>query len=69
VKPDVHLAGEGGQPRRSPDTWPGIEAALRVHAEAALSDHLEIETYIWDVLPDRLKTGDITDYVAHELDG
>jgi hypothetical protein len=49
-------------------TRPGIEAALRVHAEAPLSDHLEIETYTWDVLPDHLKTGDITDYVAHELE-
>jgi hypothetical protein len=50
-------------------TRPGVDAALRVHAEAALSDHLEIETYTWDVLPDRLKTSDITDCVAHELDG
>ena len=40
----------------------------RVHAETPLSDHLEIETYTWDVLPDHLKTGDITDYVARELE-
>ena len=50
-------------------TRPGVDAALRVHAEAALSDHLEIAAYTRDVLPDRLKTGDITDCVAHELDG
>ena len=29
---------------------------------------LEIETYTWDVLPARLKTGDITDYVVRELE-
>ncbi len=33
-----------------------------------LSDHLEIETYTWDVLPAHLKTGDITDYVTRELE-
>ncbi len=49
-------------------TRSGIEAALRVHAETPLSDHLEIETYTWDVLPDHLKTGDVTDYVARELE-
>lgn len=33
-----------------------------------LSDHLEIETYTWDVLPAHLKTGDITEYVSRELE-
>jgi hypothetical protein len=49
-------------------TRAGIEAALRVHAELPLSDHLEIETYTWDVLPAHLKTGDITEYICRELD-
>ena len=49
-------------------TRPGIVAALRVHAETPLSDHLEIETYTWDVLPAHLKTGDVTDYVSRELE-
>jgi len=49
-------------------TRPGIEAALLVHAETPLSDHLEIETYTWDVLPAHLKTGDVTDYVSRELE-
>jgi hypothetical protein len=49
-------------------TRPGIEAALQVHAETPLSDHLEIETYTWDVLPAHLKTGDVTDYVSRELE-
>jgi len=45
-----------------------IEAALAVHRDIPLSDHLEIETYTWDVLPPHLKTGDITDYVCRELE-
>jgi hypothetical protein len=49
-------------------TRSGIEAALRMHAETPLSDHLEIETYTWDVLPAHLKTGDITEYVSREIE-
>lgn len=49
-------------------TRDGITAALRVHAEVPVSDHLEIETYTWDVLPGRFKDGDIDDYVSRELD-
>ena len=49
-------------------TRSGIEAALAVHAQTPLSDHLEIETYTWDVLPAQFKTGDITDYVSRELE-
>jgi hypothetical protein len=45
-----------------------IEDAVAVHAETPLSDHLEIETYTWDVLPAHLKTGDIIEYVSRELD-
>jgi hypothetical protein len=49
-------------------TRSGIEDAIAVHAELPLSDHLEIETYTWDVLPSHLKTGDIVDYVCRELE-
>ena len=49
-------------------TRSGIDAALAVHAKTPLSTHLEIETYTWDVLPDHLKTGDITEYVVRELE-
>jgi hypothetical protein len=49
-------------------TRPAIEEALRVHKADPVSEQVEIETYTWDVLPDHLKTGDITDYVVHELD-
>jgi hypothetical protein len=47
-------------------TRAGIENALALHAEVPLSDHLEIETYTWDVLPAHLKSGDIVDYVVRE---
>ena len=49
-------------------TRDGIDAALEFHAKTPLSTHLEIETYTWDVLPEHLKTGDITDYVVRELE-
>jgi hypothetical protein len=45
-----------------------IEQALAAHRAHPQSTHLEIETYTWDVLPDHLKTGDITDYVVRELE-
>ena len=45
-----------------------VQDALRMHKTQPLSDHLEIETYTWDVLPPELKTGDIIDYVTRELE-
>lgn len=45
-----------------------VQEALSLHRETPLSDHLEIETYTWDVLPEHLKTGDIVDYVCRELE-
>jgi len=45
-----------------------VQQALAIHREQPLSDHLEIETYTWDVLPEELKTGDIVDYVTRELE-
>lgn len=44
-----------------------VKQALELHREAPLTDHLEIETYTWDVLPEELKSGDIVDYIAQEL--
>ena len=49
-------------------TRPAIEEALKVHKANPVSAHIEIETYTWDVLPDKFKTGDIVDYVVRELD-
>jgi hypothetical protein len=45
-----------------------IEQALQVHAKAAVSDQLEIETYTWDVLPEHLKNAGIATYVTRELE-
>ncbi|NEM91831.1 metabolite traffic protein EboE [Galbitalea soli] len=45
-----------------------VQEALQMHRRTPLSDHLEIETYTWDVLPAHLKTGDIVDYVTRELE-
>ncbi|WP_326837011.1 metabolite traffic protein EboE [Amycolatopsis rhabdoformis] len=45
-----------------------VEQALDRHRARPQSSHLEIETYTWDVLPEDLKTGDITDYVVRELE-
>lgn len=45
-----------------------IEDALAFHKKKPLSRQLEIETYTWDVLPEKEKTGDIIDYVCRELD-
>jgi hypothetical protein len=49
-------------------TRPAIEDALRVHKADPVSSHVEIETYTWDVLPEKLKTGDIVGYVSRELE-
>jgi hypothetical protein len=45
-----------------------VQDALRLHRRTPLSDHLEIETYTWDVLPPGLKSGDIVDYVSREIE-
>lgn len=45
-----------------------IEQALAVHKQTRVSDHLEIETYTWDVLPPSVKDGDIVGYVSRELE-
>ncbi len=44
------------------------EDALAFHEAHPVSDRLEIETHAWGVLPDRLKTGDITGYVVRGLE-
>lgn len=46
----------------------GVQEALKMHRISPLSDHLEIETYTWDVLPPELKSGDIIEYVSRELE-
>jgi len=45
-----------------------VEQALRLHRATPLSEHLEIETYTWDVLPAEHKSGDVVDYVSREIE-
>jgi len=49
-------------------TRSAVEEALRLHRATPLSEHLEIETYTWDVLPAELKSGDVVDYVSREIE-
>ncbi len=48
-------------------TRAAIEDALAVHRVTPLSDHVEIETYTWDVLPAHLKQADLAASVEREL--
>jgi hypothetical protein len=34
-----------------------IRDVLRLHNQTPVSDHLEVETYTWNVLPEHLRTG------------
>jgi hypothetical protein len=45
-----------------------VQQALRLHRATPLSEHLEIETYTWDVLPAQLKSGDVVEYVSREIE-
>jgi sugar phosphate isomerase/epimerase len=44
-----------------------IEQVLAGHRHAPVSDHLEVETYTWDVLPPQLRTSAVEQAVAREL--
>jgi sugar phosphate isomerase/epimerase len=48
-------------------TQPFIREVLALHAAKPLSQHLEVETYTWDVLPERLRTDAIEQAIAREL--
>lgn len=49
-------------------TQPFLAAVLARHREAPVSAHLEVETYTWDVLPERYRTVDQVTAIARELD-
>jgi len=40
---------------------------LNLHRQAPISDHLEVETYTWDVLPPGLRDVPVEDAIAREL--
>lgn len=44
-----------------------LVALLHEHAKAPLSDHLEVETYTWGVLPEELRARSLPDAIALEL--
>jgi hypothetical protein len=44
-----------------------VEDALLMHRTQPLSEHLEIETYTWDVLPAAYRSADVVDYIVREL--
>ena len=48
-------------------TPPDLIAMLTAHRRAAVSAHLEVETYTWDVLPPELREADIDTAIAREL--
>ncbi|MGZ8559096.1 MAG: metabolite traffic protein EboE, partial [Chitinophagaceae bacterium] len=48
-------------------TQQDIIAVLGLHKQQALTKHLEIETYTWEVLPDVLKLP-ITDSIIREME-
>jgi len=48
-------------------TQPMLREVLAAHRVAPLSQHLEVETYTFDVLPEELRGEDVTTSVAREL--
>lgn len=44
-----------------------LREVLRLHRQAPLSNHLEVETYTWDVLPEAARTSSVSDAIAREL--
>jgi hypothetical protein len=48
-------------------TRPFIESMLALHREQPLSQHLEVETYTWDVLPAQFRDEAVETAVAREL--
>ncbi len=48
-------------------TQPFVRALLQTHRRRAISSHLEVETYTWDVLPAHLRDVDVDAAIAREL--
>ncbi len=49
------------------NTQPYLDALLRSHASTPVTDHVEVETYTWDVLPSDQRSSDLTESLAREL--
>jgi sugar phosphate isomerase/epimerase len=52
---------------RFESTQPFLTELLALHRRAPFTDHLEVETYTWDVLPAELRAEPVTDAIAREL--
>ncbi len=48
-------------------TQPFLREILALHRERPLSEHLEVETYTWDVLPEQFRKVDADEAIAREL--
>lgn len=48
-------------------TQPFVSAMLNRHKEKPISDHLEVETYTWDVLPAELRTESVDQAIVREM--
>jgi hypothetical protein len=48
-------------------TQDDIETVLELHRQSPFCDHLEVETYTWEVLPEKLKLP-LTDSIVRELE-
>ena len=44
-----------------------VREALALHRQQAISQHLEVETYTWGVLPERYRTASLPSAIAREL--
>jgi sugar phosphate isomerase/epimerase len=44
-----------------------LREILALHREEPISDHLEVETYTWDVLPDRYRGVPVSEAIAREI--
>ncbi len=49
-------------------TSPALARLLHQHRETPLCDHLEVETYTFDVLPEEYRLGDVTEDICRELE-
>lgn len=45
-----------------------LEDVLHINSENPISDHFEVETYTFDVLPKKYKTNDVIDNIVRELE-
>jgi hypothetical protein len=49
------------------NTQPFLRDLLALHRRESVSDHLEVETYTWQVIPADLRSGSVAEDVANEL--